>query len=180
MARHIVCLTFDFDTSSPFIARGLTSPSAISRGEFGVVAARRLLPLLKKYDIKSTWFTPGYTIETYPDMAKRVLDAGHEIGHHGWTHVPPATWGNRDDEEADLVRGIGTIRKLTGRNPRGYRSPSWDLSPFSIELLLKHGFVYDSSLMGDDYTPYRARQGDVVGPNLSGFLSSTTSPWRAR
>ncbi|MGH6737541.1 MAG: polysaccharide deacetylase family protein, partial [Bradyrhizobium sp.] len=45
---------------------------------------------------------------------------------------------------------------------RGYRSPSWDLSAHTIDLLIKHGFLYDSSLMGADYIPYRARRGDVA------------------
>ena len=160
--RHIVCLTFDFDAISGFIARGQTSPSWISRGEFGPRAgAPRLLALLKKYGIRSTWFIPGHTIETYPKACEAVLAAGHEIAHHGWTHRPPASL-TREEEEGELVRGNAAIRKLTGRVARGYRSPAWDLSPHSIGLLLKHGFLYDSSLMGDDYTPYYARQGDVI------------------
>ena len=162
MKRHIVCLTFDFDAISGFIARGQTSPSWISRGEFGPRAgAPRLLALLKKYGIKSTWFVPGHTIETYTQACEAVLAAGHDIAHHGWTHRPPASL-TREQEEGELVRGNEAIRKLTGRAARGYRSPSWDLSPHSIGLFLKHGFLYDSSLMGDDYTPYYARQGDVI------------------
>ena len=162
MKRHIVCLTFDFDAISGFIARGQTSPSWISRGEFGPRAgAPRLLALLKKYGIRSTWFIPGHTIETYPQACVAVVAAGHEIAHHGWTHRPPASL-TRDEEERELVRGNEAIKRLTGRVARGYRSPSWDLSPHSIELLLKHGFHYDSSLMGDDYAPYFARQGDVI------------------
>ncbi|MDA0703822.1 MAG: polysaccharide deacetylase family protein, partial [Proteobacteria bacterium] len=98
MARHIVCLTFDFDTFSPFIARGMTSPTPVSRGEFGVVGARRLLGLLKNRGIRATWYTPGFTIETYPDIASRIAEAGHEIAHHGWTHMPPAAWDTRDEE----------------------------------------------------------------------------------
>lgn len=161
-AKHIVCLSFDFDAISGFIARGQTSPSWISRGEFGPRAGvPRLLALLKKYGIKSTWFVPGHTLETYPQACEAVLAAGHEIAHHGWTHRPPASL-TRDEEEGELVRGNEAIRKLTGRAARGYRSPSWDLSPHSIGLFLKHGFLYDSSLMGDDYTPYYARQGDVI------------------
>jgi len=39
MPRHIVCLTFDFDTQSGFIARGMTTPTPLSRGEFGAVAS---------------------------------------------------------------------------------------------------------------------------------------------
>ena len=58
------------------------------------------------------------------------------------------------------MRANEPIARLYGRNARGYRSPSWDLSPNTIELLLKNGFVYDSSLMGADYWPYRARKGD--------------------
>jgi peptidoglycan/xylan/chitin deacetylase (PgdA/CDA1 family) len=160
--RHIVCLTFDFDAISGFVARGQTSPSWISRGEFGPrVGVPRLLALLKKYAIRSTWFIPGHTLESYPRACEAVLAAGHEIAHHGWTHRPPASL-TREEEEREFVRGNDAIRKLTGRPSCGYRSPSWDLSPHSIELLLKHGFLYDSSLMGDDYTPYYARQGDVI------------------
>jgi peptidoglycan/xylan/chitin deacetylase (PgdA/CDA1 family) len=90
-----------------------------------------------------------------------VLEAGHEIAHHGWTHVPPADM-TREQEEAGLVRANEQIKKLSGKYARGYRSPSWDLSPSTLELLLKHGFMYDTSMMGDDYTPYRVRQGDVI------------------
>jgi peptidoglycan/xylan/chitin deacetylase (PgdA/CDA1 family) len=69
---------------------------------------------------------------------------------------------SREEEEEELVRANEAIRALTGRTARGYRSPSWDLSPHSVELLLKHGFVYDSSMMGDDYMPYAVRKGDRI------------------
>ena len=160
--RHLVCLTFDFDAISGFIARGTPTPSAISRGEFGPrVSAPRLLKMLGERSLPTTWFVPGHTAETFPDAVAAVARAGHEIGHHGWKHVPPATL-SRDEEENELVRGIAAIERTCGERPTGYRSPSWDLSPHSIELMLKHGFTYDSSMMGDDYTPYFARQGDVI------------------
>jgi len=161
MARRIVCLTFDFDAVSGWISRGLTSPTPMSRGEFGLIGARRVLALLRKYGIRSTWFIPGHTIESFPANAAEVVAAGHEVGHHGWTHVPPANMA-RDQEEAGLARGIETIKRLTGKPPHGYRSPSWDLSPHTIELLIEHDFAYDSSMMGDDYQPYWARRGDIV------------------
>jgi peptidoglycan/xylan/chitin deacetylase (PgdA/CDA1 family) len=161
MARHLVCISFDFDAMSGFIARGMASPSPISRGEFGAVAIPRILKLLKKYRVPTSFYIPGHTLETYPAESRMVADAGCEIGHHGWTHRPPATL-SREQEEAELVRANERIKALTGRTARGYRSPSWDLSPHSVELLLKHGFVYDSSMMGDDYLPYRVRQGDVI------------------
>ncbi|TMH81260.1 MAG: polysaccharide deacetylase [Betaproteobacteria bacterium] len=139
----------------------MTTPTPVSRGEFGVIGATRILALLKKHGIPATWFIPGHTLETYPEACLRVLEAGHEIGHHGWTHVPPASL-SREQEEAELARANEQIKKLTGRYARGYRSPSWDLSPHSVELLLEHGFYYESSMMGNDYSPYRVRLGDRI------------------
>jgi peptidoglycan/xylan/chitin deacetylase (PgdA/CDA1 family) len=159
--RHIVCLTFDFDTMSGFIARGLTTPTPLSRGEFGALTSSRILAFLQSRGIRTTWFTPGFTIESFPRESEAVVKAGHEIAHHSWAHVPPANQ-SREEEEADLVRANEAILGLTGRTARGYRSPSWDLSPNTVELLVKHGFLYDSSLMGADYWPYRARRGDVA------------------
>src|SRR5258708_20833911 len=161
MAKHIVCISFDFDAMSGWIARGMTTPTPVSRGEFGVIGAGRILALLKKHGIPATWFIPGHTLETYPNACEQVLEAGHEIGHHGWTHVPPASL-SRDEEEAELARANEQIRKLTGRYARGYRSPSWDLSPHSGALLLEHGFYYESSMMGNDHSPYRGRLGDRI------------------
>src|SRR5258706_14613424 len=68
----------------------------------------------------------------------------------------------RAAEEDVLVGGNGVIRRLTGAPAAGYRSPAWDLSPHSVELLLAHGFTYDSSMMANDYTPYFARRGDMI------------------
>jgi peptidoglycan/xylan/chitin deacetylase (PgdA/CDA1 family) len=161
MSERIVCISFDFDAVSGFISRKLTSPTPMSRGEFGPVAVPRILALLREYKIPTTWFIPGHTLETYPKQSRHVFEAGHEIAHHGWTHVPPNDM-TRDQEAAGLARANECIRQLTGQTARGYRSPSWDLSPNSVQLMLDHGILYDSSMMGDDYTPYRVRQGDMV------------------
>jgi len=59
MPRYIVCLTFDHDHLSGFIARGLTTPTAISRGEYDVVVIPRLVALLARYDIKATSSRPA-------------------------------------------------------------------------------------------------------------------------
>jgi peptidoglycan/xylan/chitin deacetylase (PgdA/CDA1 family) len=161
MPRHIVCLTFDFDTQSGFIARGMTTPTPLSRGEFGAMASGRILDFLSERGIKATWFIPGFTIESWPRECAAVVEGGHEVAHHSWAHVPPAEQ-TRTEEEADLIRANEAIVRLTGRKARGYRSPSWDLSEHTIDLLLAHGFRYDSSLMGSDYRPYYARRGDAV------------------
>jgi peptidoglycan/xylan/chitin deacetylase (PgdA/CDA1 family) len=137
----------------------MTTPTPLSRGEFGLVGAQRLLALLKSRRIRATWFIPGFTIESHPAACEAVVRDGHEVAHHSWAHVPAAQQ-SRAEEEADLVRANEAIVRLSGRRARGYRSPSWDLSKNTVDLLLAHGFRYDSSLMGGDYWPYRARRGD--------------------
>ena len=161
MPRLIVCLSFDFDVHSIWISRGMTTPLPISRGEFGVVGATRILRLLANRGIQTTWFVPGHTIESFPLACEAVVAAGHEIGNHGWTHRSPLQL-EPDEEEAELLRATDAIKSLTGNVPVGYRSPVWDASEHTIPLLLKHGFRYASNGMADDYTPYRARVGDVV------------------
>lgn len=161
MPRHIACLSYDFDTWSGFAARGLLTPTPISRGEFGIIGARRILDLLASRGIKGSWYIPGVVIETYPEACARVVASGHEVGHHGWSHVPPAEL-SAEREADEFGRAVESIRRLTGQGPAGYRSPAWDLSDRSIGLILQHGCRYDSSMMGHDCEPYFARRGDTV------------------
>lgn len=174
---HIACLTFDFDVVSAWIYRELVTPTSLSRGEFGLVGARRLLAFLEAEDIRSTWFIPGHTIDSFPEACHAVVQGGHEVGHHGWLHEPPADLGSREAEAAVLDRGLQSIRNLTGGNPSGYRSPSWDLSPWTVDLLLERGFVYDSSLMADDSTPYRCRRDDLVSRDQPFVKGPETALW---
>ena len=173
MTTHLVTISFDFDAMSGFIARGMTSPTPIPRGEFGALAIPRILALLAKYRVQSSFFSPGHTLETYPAQCRQIFDAGHEIGHHGWTHLPPNDM-TREMEEEGLVRANESIRKLTGQYARGYRSPAWDLSPNSVALMLEHGFFYDSSMMASDHVPYRVRQGDVIELEKPAVFGKTT------
>lgn len=173
MARHIACVSFDFDTWSGFAARGMTTPTPTSRGEFGVIGATRILDLLRDRGIKASWYIPGVVIETYPAASERVVSEGHEVGHHGWSHVPPA-WLEADREADEFGRAIDSIVKLTGRKPVGYRSPSWDISDRTIDLIAQHGLRYDSSMMGHDCQPYFARRGDVVAADQPMQFGETT------
>ena len=158
MTRLTVCLTFDFDAMSAWVRR-TDNPSAISRGEFGAVAVPRILDLLARYDARATFFTPGHTALAYPDLVTRVVEAGHEVAHHGWVHENPEDL-TPEDEERVLLRGIEVLTEVTGTRPVGWRSPGWSMTPRSLPLLLEHGFEYDSSLMGHDTALYRCRAGD--------------------
>jgi peptidoglycan/xylan/chitin deacetylase (PgdA/CDA1 family) len=159
VARLTVALTFDHDSISDGVRRG-DSPVKMSHAEFGVrVGAPRILSLLADRGIPSTWFVPGHTLVTFPESTAAILEGGHEIGCHGWFHEDAATLG-RDEERELIERCAAAVEGVTGTRPRGWRAPYWSLGGASLGLIELAGFVYDSSLMADDYRLYRVRQGD--------------------
>ena len=178
--RHLACLTFDFDSVSIFLARGDTTPTPISRGEFGVVGAQRLLDLLHAHSILATWFIPGVTIQTYPDMCRKIADAGHEIAHHGFEHVPPARL-SRQEEALSLIKGNKEIESVSGSNARGFRSPAWDLSNCTVELLLEQGFTYliMTERSGDQENDRKRTRKTIQWTISSPTASTSTRPPRS-
>ena len=154
--RCDVLLTIDVDGPSGFLNQDpdiARRPSIYSQAEYGpTVGMPKILALLRDHDLPATFFIPGWEAERHPDIVRRIVDAGHEIGHHGYLHEPPASL-DREQEEAVLDRTSAIIERLTGAPPSGYRSPGWELSEHSLDLLAQRGFLYDSSLMGDD-VPY--------------------------
>jgi peptidoglycan/xylan/chitin deacetylase (PgdA/CDA1 family) len=172
-AKGTVCLTFDFDAVSLWLARGITAPGPVSRGEFAAVAVPRVLDFLTARQMQATWFIPGHTVETYPSVCREVVAAGHEIGLHGYAHelsMPDAATERRVFERSRQV-----VRDLTGKPPAGYRAPGGNLSASTIALLLEAGISYDSSLSANDYRPYRCRVGDEIPPDGPMRLGRETS-----
>ncbi|WP_454870756.1 polysaccharide deacetylase family protein [Priestia megaterium] len=139
---------------------GEDSPDDISRGLFaGEVGAPRLLDLFDKYQLKTTWFIPGHSIETFPEQMKEVVKRGHEVGAHGYSHENPIAMTPQQEEEV-LLKSITLIEELSGKKPTGYVAPWWEFSNVTNELLDKHGIKYDHSLMHNDFSPYYVRIGD--------------------
>ena len=156
-----VCLTFDFDALSVWLAYENVTPAMLQRGEYGArVGVPRVLHLLESHGLRATFFVPGHTIESFPQETESILKAGHEIAHHSYAHIDPSTQAP-DEERADMERGLAALEKI-GVRPLGFRSPSADLSEVTLRLVEELGFVYDSSLMTDDYRPFHPRIGDRV------------------
>ena len=127
----------------------------MSRGEFGAeVGAPRLLELFKKYDIKTSWFIPGHTADTFPDICKEVLAAGHEIGCHGYVHENP-TKATYEQETKVMQMALESLDKIGAPKPLTYRSPYWDFSPNTIKILEENRwasiFDYACTLEGACY-----------------------------
>jgi len=164
MARKEILCAFgtDIDSVAGWIGSygGGDSPSDIQRGVFaGEVGTIRLLNLFRKYNLKTSFFIPGHSIETFPDQVKRIVDEGHEIGAHGYLHENPIAM-TPTQEEAVLVRCIELIEKHAGKRPRGYVAPWWEMSSSTAALLKKYGFTYDHSQGYRDFQPFYARVGD--------------------
>jgi peptidoglycan/xylan/chitin deacetylase (PgdA/CDA1 family) len=163
MAKEIWCaFGVDVDAVAGWLGSygGADSPLDISRGMFsGEVGTPRLVRLFDRFGIKTTWFVPGHSIETFPEEIGKVVAAGHEIGIHGYSHENPIAM-TRVQEEAVLDKCIELVQKLTGRRPTGYVAPWWEFSPVTNELLLQRGFKYDHSLMHQDFQPHYVRVGD--------------------
>lgn len=164
MAKEILCgFGVDVDAVAGWLGSyaGEDSPDDISRGLFaGEVGSLRLLTLFDRFKIKTTWFIPGHSIETFPEQMKAVANAGHEIGIHGYSHENPIAM-TREQETAVLDKCIDLVAKLSGRRPTGYVAPWWEFSTVTNELLLERGIKYDHSLMHHDFQPYYVRVGDT-------------------
>lgn len=163
MAKKIlVAYGIDVDAVAGWLGSygGEDSPDDISRGLFaGEVGSIRLLDLFDKYKLKTTWFIPGHSVETFPEQMKEVARRGHEIGMHGYSHENPIAM-TRAQETAVLDRSLALITELAGKRPTGYVAPWWEFSPVTNELLLERGIKYDHSLMHNDFHPYYVRVGD--------------------
>jgi peptidoglycan/xylan/chitin deacetylase (PgdA/CDA1 family) len=143
---------------------GENSPCDISRGVFAAeVGMPRLLRLFEREEIRTTWYIPGHTADSFPHESAAAAAAGHEIGLHGYSHENPLAM-SRTQESAVLERSFEALERVCGVRPRGYVAPWWEFSKVTNELLLRAGVEYDNSLMHDDFHPYYVRVGDSWTP----------------
>ncbi|MFI6283411.1 polysaccharide deacetylase [Streptomyces sp. NPDC051018] len=158
-----MALTVDFDAEELWLAEdpaNAARPGVLSQARYGAqIAVPRLLEMLDRLGIPATFFVCGGDAERYPGILESVAGRGHEIGHHGFTHRSPHLM-ERDEEAAELERGLTVLRRFTDR-VEGYRSPSWDISPNTLDLLAGSGFRYSSNMM-DAITPYTHPGHDLV------------------
>jgi peptidoglycan/xylan/chitin deacetylase (PgdA/CDA1 family) len=149
-ARCAVALSFDCDHECYELGSGRNAIGRLAWGEFGRrVGVPRILGVLKKYDVPATFFLPAVCALIDPTESRRIVDAGHEIGVHGWIHENNSKLDAATERDL-IVRARDVIEAQTGETPVGFRSANWDLSWNTVEIIADLGFEYDSSLMADE------------------------------
>lgn len=163
-ARVAVALTFDVDAEVGWLCEGQEYRrrlTTLSEVRFGITRGLpRILDLLTELDLGATFFVPGGTAQRYPAAVASIAERGHEIAHHGHEHLR-SDKVSAQEQRAEIELALDVFASLGVQRPVGYRSPAWEITPETFDLLLEHEFGYDSSCMGDDrpyYEVYRGRE----------------------
>ncbi|WP_331772678.1 polysaccharide deacetylase [Embleya sp. NBC_00888] len=170
-AGAVATLTFDVDAEAPILAHGrhyAAHASTMSHQAYGPdVGVPRILDLLDETGVPATFFIPGWVAERRPGLAARIVDRGHEVAHHSYSHRPPTSLAP-GEERADFERGM-EVFAAQGIEISGHRAANWEATYETAELVADHGLLYDSSLMGDD-RPYRI-------PTAKGVVTELPVHW---
>jgi peptidoglycan/xylan/chitin deacetylase (PgdA/CDA1 family) len=157
-SKAVAVLSFDVDAESPILAMGrryAEHAMVMTHQAYGpLVGVPRLLDLLAEYSLPATFFVPGLTAERYPEVVERIAAAGHEVGHHSYSHHSPVDL-SESGERADFERALSALERV-GVRPTGHRAAMWEASWHTAGLVAEYGLSYDSSLMDAD-RPYRLR-----------------------
>lgn len=157
-------LTFDFDAEEVWISafgeEAAARPGLLSQGKYGAkVGVPMVLELLKARGLTATFFVPGRVCERHPQVVASIVEAGHELALHGYTHTDPSRQSAAQERE-ELEKSVELFKGF-GVTPRGYRSPAWELSANTLGLLGEFGIEYSSNFM-DDIRPYRHPESEII------------------
>ena len=164
-ARVAVLLSFDVDNETVQGLRdGTVSVGPLSQGEYGHrVALPRVLDLLEREGVPASFFFPAWSLKIAPQQAQMVQAAGvHEIAVHGWIHERNSALDGTTERRL-LSQAVETLQEITGERPVGYRAPSWNFSPNTLDIVREMGFLYESSLMADDRPYELVQNGEPTG-----------------
>ena len=138
-------LTFDLDAETMWTGRDPANakrPVLMSQGAYGwKVGMPRVLNLLDRYQIKATFFIPGEVAERHAALVREVVDRGHEVAHHSYSHRWIVTL-TPEEEREEMRKGMEILTSLAGVRPRGWRSPAAEFSDITLGLIQEYGFDY--------------------------------------
>ena len=153
--RCAVALTFDNDDESGLIdAFGPDKMFYVSQGYYDTNEGTwRVLRILERQNVKATFCMVAKTAEKRPDVARAIVEKGHEIASHGWDHRPYYNM-SVDDEKIDLQKTVDLIRNITGKTVLGHRTANRCPSKATLSLLNSLGnFIWRGDSLDSDL-PY--------------------------
>lgn len=168
----IACFTFDNMAEAAEIGAGrLTGPLPAGDEPSLAIGYPALFALLERQAVRATFFIEGWNGIHHPAAVRAIVERGHELGMHGWTHEQ---WDalSADEERRLATRATDALAEAAGVAPRGFRAPGGRRGPHTEALLGSLGYAYDASL-GDGMTPARLPSGlaqvPFVWPGVDGF-----------
>lgn len=157
-ANNAVMITVNLDAE--FYARvfdpnvKVEDKTFLDMGEESIeVGLPRLLSVLKDYRIRATFFVPGAVAEKYTNAIVDIVEAGHEIGCHGYKHEHLGVL-TPEEQYLAMEKGINAIKTACGYNPIGFRSPEGEITLDTFIAAKRLGLCYSSSLHSDDIPFY--------------------------
>jgi len=149
-AQAALALSFDCDHETFELGTGRAAIGRLAWGEYGRRrGVPRILDVLARHEAQATFFVPAVAGLIEPGALAPIVEAGHEIGVHGWIHENTSLL-DRETERDLMQRARDALAGMTGIEPVGHRAANWDLSAHTVALAAELGFSYDSSLMADD------------------------------
>lgn len=178
--RYAATFSFDFDAEELMIGENpanADSPGVLSQANYGpTVGVPLILSLLRRYGVTATFYVPGKDALRHPDAVRAIVADGHEIAHHGHSHTNPTELAPEEERE-ELHLGLEALRGF-GADVVGYRSPSWEFTPHTLDLLEEAGLRYSSNLL-NHILPYRHASHDLVEVPVSWILDDAPHFWFA-
>ena len=108
----------------------------------------RILELFAEHDVHATFFTLGWVAERYPQLVRRIVESGHELASHGFSHIR-VTRQSPEEFRQDILRSKALLEDTAGCAVRGYRAASYSIVTSTLwahEQLHEAGYQYSSSI----------------------------------
>ena len=142
--------------------------------DFVLEGLKKVVKLLDKYNTKATFFVTGDVLKKYPKDVKSLYESGHEIASHSYYHIMLNKLSEKKIKQ-NIIRSKELIRRVTGKNPRGFRAPSWSINKklfWVYDFLEKEGFSYSSSLFPVNVGAYGSFEfpTSAFNPNKNGKI----------
>jgi hypothetical protein len=162
--KPAACITVDLDTLQCYrdihgLDAGLVGHEGDPTYRVGV---RRMLDFFDEHKIEATLFVIGRdtSVPVHRNLLKEAFQAGHEIGNHTYSHYYDLNERPVSELQSEVARAEGAIASVTGRRPRGFRAPGYNITPELLEICRSRDYAYDSSIFASP--PYYVAKSAIM------------------